>query len=230
VNYNRDAKGASAVVARIERQAGRASAVQADVAEQGSVDAMFDRVEEQLGPVLVLVNNAGTRDDLMAGFLEPKRFAHVLAVNLLGSFHTIHRAIGNMTRARFGRIVNVSSISSLRPLPGQSAYAASKAGVEALTRAVAVEVARRGVTVNAVAPGLVDTGFVETMNDEWGQAMPSRRVAQPQEVAALIRYLASQDAAYVNGAVLTIDGGLSAGLAIFSPRGRPVPAIDVIHE
>jgi 3-oxoacyl-[acyl-carrier protein] reductase len=230
VNYNVDASGASAVVARIEQQGGRASAIRADVAEQASVDAMFDQVEQQLGRVLVLVNNAGVRNDLMAGFLPPERFAHVLAVNLLGSFHTIHRAVGNMARERFGRIVNVSSISSLRPLPGQSAYAASKAGIEALTRTVAVEVARRGVTVNAVAPGLVDTGFVETMSDEWGQAMPARRVAQPQEVAALIRYLASHEAAYVNGTVLTIDGGLTAGLAIFSPRGRPVPATDLIHE
>jgi 3-oxoacyl-[acyl-carrier protein] reductase len=174
--------------------------------------------------VLTLVNNAGIRHDLPAGFLEPSVWARVVAVNLSGAFHTIHRALGGMVRRRFGRIVNVSSISAVRPMPGQSAYSAAKAGIDAMTRTVAIEVARRGITVNAIAPGLVDTGFVEEMGDDWAAAMPARRVARPEEVAGLIRYLASEDAAYVNGAVLNIDGALTSGLAIFSPRGRPAPA------
>lgn len=230
VNYSADAEGAAAVLARIEQMGGRAIAVQADVANPDAVDAMFDRVEEAIGPVLVLVNNAGTRDDLPAGFLEPERWSRVLAVNLSGTFHTIHRALGKMICERFGRIVNISSISALRPMSGQSAYAASKAGVDALTRTVAIEVARRGVTVNAVAPGLVGTGFVTQMSEEWGAAMPSRRVAQPEEIAGLVRYLASEEAAYVNGAVFNIDGALTAGLAIFSPRGRPAPASVAVNQ
>jgi 3-oxoacyl-[acyl-carrier protein] reductase len=224
VNYGSDAEGAAAVVAGIEREGGRAAAVQADVADPRAVEAMFDRVEDELGPVAVLVNNAGIRRDLPAGFLEPDAWARVLAVNLSGQFHTIRRALGGMVRRRFGRIVNISSISAARPLPGQSAYAAAKAGVDALTRTVAIEVARRGITVNAVAPGLMNTGFVAEMDEDWGPAMPPRRVAEPEEVADVVRYLASAQAAYVNGAVINVDGGLTAGLAIFSPRGRPAPA------
>jgi 3-oxoacyl-[acyl-carrier protein] reductase len=138
-----------------------------------------------------------------------------------------------MIRQRYGRIVNISSISTGRPLPGQSAYSASKAGLDALTRTVAIEVARRGVTVNAIAPGLVDTGFAGEIEEEWKAAMPPRRVAQPEEVAALVRYLSSEDAAYINGATVNIDGGLTAGLAIFAPRGRPAPvgvAVDSENE
>lgn len=224
VNYGSDSRGASAVVARIEHDGGHAIAVQADVSDFDAVDAMFTRAEDELGPVLVLVNNAGIRRDLPAGFLKPPEWARVVGVNLSGQFHTIHRALGAMVSRRFGRIVNVSSISATRPLPGQSAYAAAKAGVDALTRAVAIEVARRSVTVNAIAPGLMNTGFVAEMDEDWGAAMPPRRVAEPEEVAGLVRYLASEEAAYINGAVLNIDGGLTAGLAIFSPRGRPAPA------
>jgi 3-oxoacyl-[acyl-carrier protein] reductase len=224
VNWNSDADGAAEVVRRIEAGGGRAIAVQADVANRAAVDAMFDRVEAELGSVLVLVNNAGIRRDLPAGFLEPEEWERVVAVNLTGQFNTVHRALGGMVRNRFGRIVNVSSISAVRPLPGQSAYAAAKAGVEAMTKTVAIEVARRGITVNAIAPGLMNTGFVAEMDEDWSAAMPPRRIAEPEEVAALVRYLVSDEAAYVNGAVLNIDGGLTAGLAIFSPRGRPAPA------
>jgi 3-oxoacyl-[acyl-carrier protein] reductase len=230
VNYRADADGAAGVVARIEAAGGRAIHVQADVADAAAVDAMFDRVEAELGPVHVLVNNAGTRQDLPVGFLDPDRWERIVAVNLSGPFHTIHRALGNMIRARFGRIINVSSISSGRPLPGQSAYAASKAGLDALTRTAAIEVARRGVTVNAVAPGLVETQFVEELGEEWAAAMPSRRIAQPEEVAGLVSYLASERAGYVNGAVLNIDGGLTAGLAVFSPRGRPAPVSGAVND
>lgn len=224
VNYSADATGAAAVVAGIERDGGRAIAVEADVADPDAVEAMFQRAEDELGPVLVLVNNAGIKRDLPVGFLEREAWMRVVDVNLTGQFNTIKRALGRMVRQRFGRIVNVSSASAARPLPGQAAYAASKAGVEAMTRTLAIEVARRGVTVNAIAPGLVNTGFVGEMDEEWGAAMPPRRVAEPEEIAGLARYLASSEAAYVNGAVVHIDGGLTAGLAIFSPRGRPAPA------
>lgn len=224
VNWNEDADGAAAVVERIEAAGGRAVAIQADISDNAAVEGMYNRVEEELGPVLVLVNNAGVRRDLPAGFLDPEDWQRVVAVNLTGQFHTIRRALGKMVRHRFGRIVNVSSISAVRPLPGQSAYAAAKAGVEAMTKTVAIEVARRGITVNAIAPGLMNTGFVAEMDEDWSAAMPPRRIAEPGEVAGLVHYLVSEEASYVNGAVLNIDGGLTAGLAIFSPRGRPAPA------
>lgn len=214
VNYQHDADGASATAERIVAEGGVAVPIAADVADPAAVEAMFDELEARFGPALVLVNNAGTRDDRLAAGLDADRWARVIDVNLNGTFHTMHRALGPMVRRRFGRIVNVSSISARRPMPGQAAYSASKAGIEALTRTTALEVARRRVTVNAVAPGLVATGFVHEMTDEWEQAMPARRAAAPDEIAGCVRYLVSEEAAYVNGAVLTIDSGLSAGLLL----------------
>ena len=219
VNYSSDVEGAGAVAERIADRGGRALPVQADVADPDAVDGAFELLEAELGPVLVLVNNAGTRNDRLAAGLSPDDWERVMAVNASGAFHTIHRALGAMVRQRFGRIVNITSISAARPLPGQSAYAASKAAVEALTRTVAVEVARRGVTVNAIAPGLVDTGFVAERTERWDGALPARRAAAPEEVAACVRFLVSDAGAYVNGSVLTVDGALTAGLNATVPRG-----------
>jgi 3-oxoacyl-[acyl-carrier protein] reductase len=181
---------------------------------------MFDRVEEELGTVLVLVNNAGIRHDRLIGGLDEESWTRVLGVNLHGAYNTVHRAIGPMVRRRFGRVVNISTISAQTGLPGQSAYAASKAGVEALTRTVAIEMARRGITSNAVAPGLVTTDFVPEMTDEWAEAVPANRAAAPEEVAACVRFLASDDAAYVNGAVIRMDGALTAGIGMLVRREK----------
>jgi 3-oxoacyl-[acyl-carrier protein] reductase len=142
-------------------------------------------------------------------------------VNLNGAYHTIQRALGRMVRKRFGRIISVSTISAIRPLPGQACYAASKAGIEALTRTVAIEVARRNVSVNAIQPGLVLTDFTADMGEEAASVVPARRTAAPEEIAALVRFLASEEAGYITGAVIPIDGGLSVGLASF---GRPAVA------
>ena len=218
VNYSADEAGAADVVRGIEASGGRALAVHADVAELTAVDAMFARVEDELGPVEVLVNNAGIRHDRLIGGLDPESWARVLDVNLGGAYNTIHRAIGPMVRARFGRIVNVSTISANMPLPGQSAYAASKAGLEALTRTVAIEVARRGVTVNAIAPGLVGTDFIPAAAEGFASGIPSRRIAEPEEIAECVRFLVSREAAYITGALLRVDGGLTAGIPI---PGRP---------
>jgi 3-oxoacyl-[acyl-carrier protein] reductase len=220
INYNESADGAQAGAARIEADGGRALAVQADVADSGEVGAMFDRVEEELGTVLVLVNNAGIRHDRLIGGLDEESWTRVLGVNLHGAYNTLHRGIGPMVRRRFGRVVNISTISAQTGLPGQSAYAASKAGVEALTRTVAIEMARRGITSNAVAPGLVTTDFVPEMTDEWAEAVPANRAASPEEVAACVRFLASDDAAYVNGAVIRMDGALTAGIGMLVRREK----------
>ncbi|MEA2467311.1 MAG: 3-oxoacyl-[acyl-carrier protein] reductase [Thermoleophilaceae bacterium] len=220
VNYGSDAAGASAVVARIESSGGRATSVQADVADPGAVDAMFARLEDWGGPVLALVNNAGIREDRLAVGLEFESWKRVIGVNLHGAFNTIHRGLGPMVRARFGRIVNLSSISASQALPGQSSYAASKAGLEALTRTVAVEVARRGVTVNAIAPGVVDTSFLPEAAEEWLDSVPAKRLGEPGEVAGLVSYLISERAAYVNGAVIRMDGGLTAGIGIVVKKAK----------
>ena len=218
VNYSRDADGARAVADRIEAAGGRALPLQADVADADAVDRMFDELEEELGPALVVVNNAGIRHDRLTAGLGEEDWSRVMDVNLSGSFHTIHRALGKMVRSRFGRIVNVSTISAARPLPGQACYAASKAGIEALTRSVAIEVARRGVTVNAIQPGLVLTDFVPEATEDWAQIVPAKRSAAPEEIAALVRFLASEEASYITGAVIPIDGGMTAGMGSF---GRP---------
>lgn len=185
--------------------------VRADVADGEQVARAFGEVEAELGPVLCLVNNAGVREDGLAVRMSGEQFATVVATNLTGAFHCTQRALGPMLSARWGRIVNVSSAVALRANPGQGNYAAAKAGMLALTRTVAREMARKGVTCNAVAPGVIDTemtagGVAERLVD----AVPAGRVGTPEEVAASVAFLCSDDAAYVNGAVLAIDGGLAA--------------------
>jgi 3-oxoacyl-[acyl-carrier protein] reductase len=228
VNYRQDANGAQAVVEETIAAGHQALEIQADVADERSVEGMFNTVEDRFGPVLVLVNNAGVRHDRLIGGLSKEDWNRVIDVNLGGAFHTISRAIGPMVRLRFGRIINMSSISATRPLPGQAAYASTKAALEALTRTVAQEVARRGVTVNAIAPGLVATDFIPELmkSPEAARAVPARRLAEPQEVASLVRFLASDEAAYITGAVTTVDGGFSAGFGAISRNPRQSTSVE----
>jgi 3-oxoacyl-[acyl-carrier protein] reductase len=210
VNYRSDAAAATAVVDQIEASGGEAFAVQADVAAPGAADAIFERLEGHFGPVLCLVNNAGVRADGLSPQIRDEQWAEVLETNLSAAFRTTRRALRRMIRLRYGRVVNVASIVALRANPGQANYAASKAGLLALTRTVAAEVARRGVTVNAVAPGLVATEMTAGLGHKLLEAVPAGRAGTPDEVAACVRFLASPEAAYVNGTTLTVDGGLSA--------------------
>jgi 3-oxoacyl-[acyl-carrier protein] reductase len=210
VNYRRDAEGAESVAARIADDGGRSLAVGADVTDPAQVGELFDRAEAELGKVLVLVNNAGLRVDGLVPQIKPHDWDRVIETNLSGAFHTTRRALRPMLRERFGRIVNIASVVGPRANAGQANYAASKAGLIGLTKTVAVEVARRGITVNAVAPGLVETKLTEDVDPAMAERIPARRVGTPEEVAACIRFLASDEAAYVTGAVLTVDGGLSA--------------------
>jgi 3-oxoacyl-[acyl-carrier protein] reductase len=211
VNYRTDRSGAEDVVDEIQRGGGQALALGADVADRGAPDELFGALEAHFdAPVLALVNNAGiSRDDLTPS-LGDEEWEDVIQTNLTAAFRMTRRALRPMLRARSGRIVNISSVAGLRANPGQANYAAAKAGLIALTRTSAVEVARRGVTVNAVAPGLIDTEFIGGASKELLEAIPARRMGSPEEVAACVRFLTSDEASYVTGAVLTVDGGLAA--------------------
>lgn len=208
VNFREDEDGAREVVARIAADGGSATACRGDVADVADVRHLLEPGDR--GPVLVLVNNAGLRLDALSPQLDDEQWQRVLDVNLGGSFRTIRQALPPMLRARFGRIVNVASIVGTRANAGQANYAASKAGAIGLTKTVAVEVARRGVTVNAVAPGLIATSLTEGLDGSLAEAIPARRVGTPEDVAACIAFLASAEASYVTGTTLTVDGGLSA--------------------
>jgi 3-oxoacyl-[acyl-carrier protein] reductase len=212
VNYRSDEEGAATVVADIESNGGQALAVQGDVADPEAVESLFAELEQRFGPVLVLVNNAGVRADGLSMQLDDDEWEHVLATNLSGAFRATRRALKGMMRARHGRVINISSIvGGVRGNAGQANYAASKAGLVGFTRTVAAEVARRGVTVNAVAPGLVETELTEGIDQQRLLDMvPAKRTGTVDEVAACVRFLASDDASYVTGITLTVDGGLTA--------------------
>jgi 3-oxoacyl-[acyl-carrier protein] reductase len=210
VNYRSDEEGAKRVVKEIEDAGGKAIAVQADVSDEAAPDELFEKLEEEFGPVLVLVNNAGVRADNLSPQIENEDWERVIDTNLSAAFRTTRRALRPMMKARFGRIVNIASIVGQKANPGQANYAASKAGLVAMTRTVAAEVGRRKITVNAVAPGLVETEMTEGIGNGLLEAVPARRAGTPEEVAACVRFLASEDASYVNGTTLTVDGGLTA--------------------
>jgi 3-oxoacyl-[acyl-carrier protein] reductase len=209
VNYRADEAGAKEVVAQIEAAGGTATLWQGDIADSGDIVRMTAPGDD--GPVLVLVNNAGVRMDNLSPQLEDDQWQTVIDINLTATFRATRAVLPKMMRARFGRVINVASVAGIRANPGQANYSASKAGVIGFTKTVAAEVARRGVTVNAVAPGLIETAFTEdVMEGDMAKAIPARRVGTPEEVAACIRFLASEQASYVTGTTLTVDGGLSA--------------------
>jgi len=210
VGFNASAEAAAGVVKEIEDAGGSAVALGGDVVDRERIDAHFSTLEERFGPVLVLVNNAGVRVDGLSPQIKDCDWDLVLDTNLTAAFRATRRAVPPMLRARHGRIVNVASVVGLRANPGQANYAASKAGLIAMTKTVAVEVARRGVTVNAVAPGLIETDMTSDLNGDLLSAVPARRAGTPQDVASCVRFLASEEAGYVTGAVLTVDGGMSA--------------------
>jgi len=211
VNFRADEAGAREVAAGIVDSGGRAEPVRGDVSDPSDAERVVEAAHERLGPVLVLVNNAGVRADGLTPQIGDEDWDRVVDTNLSGAFRTTRRALPTMLRERFGRVINIASVVGPRANAGQANYAASKAGLIGLTRTVATEVARRGVTCNAVAPGLVDTELTaDVPGDELRARIPARRPGTADEVAACVRFLASEEAGYVTGTTLTVDGGMSA--------------------
>ncbi len=189
--------------------------VAADVTDAASVDAAFSEVESALGPVEVLVANAGiTRDTLVLRMTEDD-FTSVLDTNLTGAFRAVKRASKGMLKARFGRIVLISSVVGLYGGAGQVNYSSSKAALVGMARSLTRELGARGITANVVAPGFIETEMTaalpEAQQAEYKKAIPAGRFASPDEVAKVVAWVASDDAAYISGAVLPVDGGLGMG-------------------
>ncbi len=208
VNYRSDESAAQRTVAAIETAGGRAVSVAGDVA-QGPSELLAD-AERALGPVLALVNNAGVRADNLALSISDEDWDTVIQTNLTAAFHLTRGALRTMIRARFGRVISIASIVGLRANAGQANYAASKAGLIAMSNTVAVEVARRGVTVNTVAPGFIATEMTVDVSEDVIKSVPARRAGSPEEVAACVRFLASDAASYVTASTVYVDGGLAA--------------------
>jgi len=210
VNYASSSDAAEAVVAEIQAAGGRAWAHQANVAEEDQVEAMVKAVLAQEGRLDVLVNNAGiTRDGLLMR-MKTADWQSVLDLNLTGVFLCTRAVSRSMLKARSGRIINITSVVGLMGNPGQANYSAAKAGLIGLTRSSAAEFASRGITVNAVAPGFIESDMTAELNKEpILAAIPLGRMGQPAEVAGAVRFLAADPAAaYMTGQVLQVDGGM----------------------
>jgi 3-oxoacyl-[acyl-carrier protein] reductase len=210
VNYRSDAAAARQTVTEIEAAGGRALALAGDVSAPADAERLLEHTAAAIGPVLCLVNNAGVRADNLALSLSSQDWEEVIDTNLTAPFRLTRLALRAMIRARFGRVISIASIVGLRANAGQANYAASKAGLIGMSKTIAVEVARRGVTVNTVAPGFIETDMTRDLPERALELVPARRAGRPQEVAACVRFLASDAASYVTGSTLFVDGGLAA--------------------
>lgn len=213
VNYNGSAEKAEAVKQEIEAAGGEACAMQCDVSDYGACEAFMKDVIKEYKRIDILVNNAGvTRDGLLMQMKE-EDFDTVVDTNLKGAFHTIRFAARQMLKQRSGRIINLSSVVGLRGNGGQVNYSASKAGIIGLTKSAARELASRGITVNAIAPGFIETEMTAVLPEETKAAtlkeIPLQKFGKPEDVAQAAAFLASEEAAYITGQVLCVDGGMA---------------------
>jgi 3-oxoacyl-[acyl-carrier protein] reductase len=215
--YRGSQAAADSLVAEVAQAGGTVLALQGDVTSAEDAQKCAERVEKDWGKIDILVNNAGIiRDDLFVR-MEPEAWQQVLQTNLGGTYNFCRAVAYTMMKQRRGRIINISSVAAEHTNPGQTNYAASKGAINAFTRALAVELASRNVTVNAIAPGFIETDMSEAVRNKAGdiikKMIPMKRLGQPQDIAQVAVFLASTDAGYMTGQVLTVDGGLSLGAA-----------------
>jgi 3-oxoacyl-[acyl-carrier protein] reductase len=212
VNYRQDDGGANETLRELQQRGSAATLAQFDVADEAAATAGIKNVVQAAGRLDILVNNAGMTIDNLALRLETSEWDQVMAVNLRGTFHCTRTAARAMIRARYGRIVNVSSVIGLMGNAGQSAYAAAKAGIVGFTKSMARELASRNITVNAVAPGLIETDMLadlpEGRRTEYLSVIPVGRLGTADEVADVVAFLARREAGYITGQVIGVNGGL----------------------
>jgi 3-oxoacyl-[acyl-carrier protein] reductase len=215
VVYRGSKEAAEQLVSEVTQGGGTAISCQCDVADAPAVKACVEQVQNDLGPVGILVNNAGVIADGLFVRMEPGDWDKVVKTNLGGVFNFCRELAFPMMQRRSGRIINISSVAATHVNPGQANYAASKGAVNSFTRALAVELAGRGVTVNAIAPGFVETDMSAAVRNKAGDLIkkfiPMKRIGKPEDIARVAVFLASADSGYITGQVLTVDGGLSLG-------------------
>jgi len=213
VNYNTSAEAAEEVVSTIAAKGGEAVAVQADVSRPEQVNDMVARVSGELGDVDVMVNNAGIIDDGLLMRMSDEAWPRVIETNLNGTFYCTRAVLRAMVRNRWGRIINIGSVTGVRGSAGQANYSASKAGIIGLTKALAKEVATRNVTVNTVTPGYFETDttadLTEKQKDYWLSIIPQGRFGEVDDVANLVAFLADDRSKYITGQVISVDGGMA---------------------
>ena len=213
VNYNKSPEAADEVVKKIEEAGGKAAAFQADVSDYKGAEALIKFAVEKFGDLSILVNNAGITKDTVIMMMSEADWDAVINTNLKSTFNCSKAAVKHMMRKRYGRIVNMASVAGQMGNPGQTNYSASKGGQIAFTKALAREVAARNITVNAVAPGFVDTEILNAMPKETLETalklVPLSRLAKPEEIGYAVAFLASDQAAFITGQVLGVDGGMA---------------------
>ena len=213
--YNSNAAAADEVVSSLVEEGHEVWAIQADVRSKPAADKVVADVVEKWGKVEILVNNAGIIRDGLLATMDAQQWQDVIDTNLTSVFNFCQAATRQMMSQRYGRIINIASVSGLIGNPGQANYSASKGGVEGFTRCVATELARRGVTANAVAPGFIETDMtvavVNAAGDEIKKKIPVRRLGRPDDISNAVLFFAADESSYVTGQILKVDGGLTLG-------------------